>query len=134
MKVLLFVPLFFLLSWQNQSLNEISIDIIKADKSFIRYMELMNAHQKAIIRDEWGLRTEKVKNELEEAKRKKNTIDFYKKLKNAKGISYHAATNELMSNYIKLSIKYTLKDEVNKKAFNEAMKQYSSEHKSYFTN
>jgi hypothetical protein len=134
MKVLLFIPLFFFLSWQNQSGDQISIDVIKADKSFIHYMELMNAHQKAIIRDEWGLRTEKVKNELEDAKRKKNIIDFYKKLKNAKGISYHAATNELMSYYIRLSIKYSLKVEVNKKVFNEAMKQYSSEHKPYFTN
>ncbi|MDO8997657.1 MAG: hypothetical protein Q7U77_13615 [Sediminibacterium sp.] len=129
MKYLIVIPLMLLLGWQKQSGDHITIDAMKADQSFIHYMELMKVHQKAIISDEWGLRTEKVKNELEEAKRRKNTLEFYKRLKNAKGISYHTATNELMSNYIRLSIKYSLKDEVNKRVFNDAMKQYNSKNK-----
>jgi len=129
MKYLLVIPLMLLLGWQKQSSDQIKVDAIKADQSFIQYMELMKAHQRAIISDEWGLRTEKVKSEMEEAKKNKMTVELYKRLKNAKGISYYTATNELMNNYIKLAIKYSLKDEVNKKMFNEATKQYYSEHK-----
>jgi parvulin-like peptidyl-prolyl isomerase len=129
MKYLLVIPLMLLLGWQKQSSNQITIDAIKADQSFIHYMELMKAHQRAIISDEWGLRTEKVKSEIEEAKKNKTTSELYKRLKNDKGISYYTATNELMNNYIMLANKYSLKDEVNKKVFNEATKQYNREHK-----
>jgi parvulin-like peptidyl-prolyl isomerase len=129
MNYLLVIPLMLLLSWQKQSSNQITVDAIKADQSFIHYMELMKAHQRAIISDEWGLRTEKVKSEIEEAKKNKTTSELYKRLKNDKGISYYTATNELMNNYIMLANKYSLKDEVNKKVFNEATKQYNREHK-----
>ena len=129
MKYLLVLPLLLLLGWQKQSIGPISIDAIKADQAFIHYMELMKAHQRAIISDEWGLRTEKVKSEMEEAKKNKRTTEFYKRLKNSKGISYYTATNELMNKYLMLTIKYSLKDVVNKRVFNEAAKQYNSEHK-----
>jgi parvulin-like peptidyl-prolyl isomerase len=129
MKYLLVIPLMLLLAWQKQNSDQITVDAIKADQSFIHYMELVKAHQRAIISDDWSLRSEKVKSKMEEAKKNKTTVELYKRLKNAKGISYYTATNELMNNYIKLAIKYSLKDEVNKKMFNEATKQYYSEHK-----
>jgi hypothetical protein len=129
MKYLLLLPLMLLLSWQKEDNKELTVDLIKADRSFIHYMQLIKAHQKALIEDEWGLRTEKVKKDLEDAKKNKTSVEFSKTLRNKKGVSLYTARTELMKAYLLLAARYSLKNEDNKKLFNQAIQQYYTEHR-----